>query len=129
MMDTHPPGLFQIDGNLGAAAGMLEALVQSRWYPDHTEVDLLPAIPPKWQDGEVTGVRVRGGAELHLQWVGGKVARVEWRCTHTGAFNLRVPAGQTLRSLRAKGKLVPYTQADSVVHLNLQQGIDYALVF
>ena len=31
LMDTHPPGLFQIDGNLGAANGMLEALIQSRW--------------------------------------------------------------------------------------------------
>ena len=34
LMDTHPPGLFQIDGNLGAANGMLEALVQSRWTPE-----------------------------------------------------------------------------------------------
>ena len=129
MMDTHPPGLFQIDGNLGAAAGMLEALVQSRWYSDHAEVDLMPALPPKWQDGEVNGVRVRGGGELHLQWAGGKVARVEWRCTHTGRFDLRVPAGQTLRSLQGDGKSVPYTQADSVVHLNLQQGHSYVLVF
>ena len=129
MMDTHPPGLFQIDGNLGAAAGMLEALVQSRWYSDHAEVDLLPALSTKWQDGEVTGVRVRGGGELRLQWVGGKVARVEWRCTHTGAFDLRVPAGQTLRSLRANDKLVSYTQVGSVVHLNLQQGDSYELVF
>ena len=119
MMDTHPPGLFQIDGNLGAAAGMLEALVQSRWYSDHAEVDLMPALPPKWQDGEVTGVRVRGGGELHLQWAGGKVVRVEWRCTHTRTVDLRLPAGQTLRSLRADGKSISYTQADSVVHMNL----------
>ena len=42
LMDTHPPGVFQIDGNLGGANGMLEALVQSRWYPDHYEVDLCP---------------------------------------------------------------------------------------
>lgn len=30
LMDTHPPGVFQIDGNLGGANGMLETLVQSR---------------------------------------------------------------------------------------------------
>ena len=45
LMDTHPPGLFQIDGNLGAANGMLEAIVQSRWTPDVVEVELLPALP------------------------------------------------------------------------------------
>jgi alpha-L-fucosidase 2 len=129
MMDTHPPGLFQIDGNLGAAAGMLEALVQSRWYSDHAEVDLMPALPPKWHDGELTGVRIRGGGELHLQWAGSKVALLEWRCTHTGKFDLRVPAGQTLRSLQDGGKSVPYTQADSVVHMNLQQDHSYKLVF
>jgi alpha-L-fucosidase 2 len=129
MMDTHPPGLFQIDGNLGAAAGMLEALVQSRWYSDHAEVDLMPALPPKWQDGEVTGVRVRGGGELHLQWASGKVVRVDWRCTHTRTVDLRLPAGQTLRSLRADGKTISYKQADSVVHMNLKQGHSYALVF
>src|SRR6185437_4705071 len=51
LMDTHPPGLFQIDGNLGAANGMLEALVQSRWYADRVEVDLLPALPLQWAEG------------------------------------------------------------------------------
>lgn len=45
MMDTHPPTLFQIDGYLGGANGMLEAMIQSRWYSDHAEVDLLPALP------------------------------------------------------------------------------------
>ena len=127
MMDTHPPGLFQIDGNLGAAAGMLEALVQSRWYPDHAEVDLLPALPPRWQDGELEGVRVRGGGELHLQWADGKVKSVEWRCTHTGAFDLRVPAGQTLRSLHAHGKVISFTQVGSVVHLSLKDNYSYEL--
>jgi alpha-L-fucosidase 2 len=62
LMDTHPPGLFQIDGNLGAANGMLEALIQSRWMPDATQIELLPALPEQWNDGSVTGVHVRGGA-------------------------------------------------------------------
>lgn len=129
MMDTHPPGLFQIDGNLGAAGGMLEALVQSRWYSDHAEVDLLPALPSKWQDGEVAGIRVRGGGELRLQWADGKATHVEWHCTHTGAFDLRLPAGQTLRSLRADGKSVHFTQSNSVARLNLKQGDTYILAF
>jgi alpha-L-fucosidase 2 len=68
LMDTHPPGIFQIDGNLGAANGMLEAIVQSRWMPDATEVELLPALPEQWSEGSVEGVRVRGGAVLDMQW-------------------------------------------------------------
>ena len=62
LMDTHPPGLFQIDGNLGAANGMLEALAQSRWESDYVELELLPALPHAWAEGSVQGMRVRGGA-------------------------------------------------------------------
>ncbi|MGB6191341.1 MAG: glycoside hydrolase family 95 protein, partial [Terracidiphilus sp.] len=74
LMDTHPPGLFQIDGNLGAANGMLEAIVQSRWMPDATEIELLPALPMQWNEGAVEGLRVRGGAALDMRWKAGMVA-------------------------------------------------------
>jgi hypothetical protein len=57
LMDTHPPGLFQIDGNLGAANGMLEALVQSRWFPEASEIELLPALPQQWTEGSVEGLK------------------------------------------------------------------------
>ncbi len=50
LMDTHPPGVFQIDGNLGGANGMLETLVQSRWFPDHAEVDLAARAPERMEE-------------------------------------------------------------------------------
>jgi alpha-L-fucosidase 2 len=73
LMDTHPPGLFQIDGNLGAANGMLEALVQSRWTPETIQVELLPAVPAQWAEGSVKGLRVRGGAAVNMRWKDGKI--------------------------------------------------------
>ncbi|HUB77930.1 MAG TPA: glycoside hydrolase family 95 protein [Bryobacteraceae bacterium] len=97
LMDTHPPGVFQIDGNLGGANGMLEAIVQSRWYPDHAEVDLLPALPREWGRGSVSGIRVRGGAELALEWDEGKVRSSRWRASQDETFEIRLPAGQNLR--------------------------------
>ncbi|MDE1160594.1 MAG: glycoside hydrolase family 95 protein [Acidobacteriaceae bacterium] len=88
LMDTHPPGVFQIDGNLGAANGMLEALVQSRWESNGAEVTLLPALPKEWSEGEVRGLHVRGGASLDMAWKVGKVSSLRVHAAKGGTFKL-----------------------------------------
>ena len=68
LFDAHPP--FQIDGNFGAAAGICEMLLRSR--PDR--IDLLPALPPEWPDGEVTGLRAMGDITVDIRFAGGVLA-------------------------------------------------------
>ncbi|HVY83098.1 MAG TPA: glycoside hydrolase family 95 protein [Steroidobacteraceae bacterium] len=62
LFDAHPP--FQIDGNFGGAAGILEMLVQS-WGG---EIRVLPALPSAWPRGEARGIRVRGAMSVSLGW-------------------------------------------------------------
>lgn len=77
LMDFHPPRLFQIDGNLGGAAGMAEMLVQSHLgTPDSRIIELLPALPKAWPAGCVKGIKARGGITLDMAWKEGKLTEV-----------------------------------------------------
>ena len=62
LFGTHPP--FQIDGNFGLLAGICEMLVQSHGG----YIQVLPALPASWVNGEISGLMSRGNFEISLKW-------------------------------------------------------------
>ncbi|MBL8231230.1 MAG: glycoside hydrolase family 95 protein [Bryobacterales bacterium] len=113
LFDSHPP--FQIDGNFGATAGILEMLLQSHdpyAKPETTGagsrayLHILPALPRALPSGSAKGLRARGGVTVDLQWTGG------------------VLKSATLRTARSQEVTVRYREKERTVRLAAGKATD-----
>ncbi len=106
LMDNHPLGerdyVFQIDGNLGACAAVLEMLAYSR--PDRLE--LLPAVTEETSGGSVSGLGLRSGGTLSMEWRKGRVKRLSILPGRTTELTLCVNGAQEQVKLEEGVELV-----------------------
>lgn len=109
-------GVFQIDGNLGALAGMQECLLQS-----HLGLHFLPALPKSWTEGIISGIRARGDITADLIW---KNSRLQKAVLITGTEHEQRIIGTDWLVL-CEGKTVPVKREKNSIRLKMEKGKRY----
>jgi hypothetical protein len=101
-------GPFQIDGNLGAMAGVAEMLLQS--HEDY--IELLPALPKAWEKGEFQGLVARGNFEIATRWDNSTFSSLEIRSNSGGSCRLKLPYSANLQIKDSTGNLISFVKDD-----------------
>lgn len=118
LFNVCPP--FQIDGNFGGTAAIAEMLLQSH----EGYINILPALPKEWKNGEIRGLKARGGFEIDIKWQNGFLVEVIIRSNIDGICRVKYNTkGLKLNLLDIKIKKVN----NDITEFYVEKGSEYKL--
>jgi alpha-L-fucosidase 2 len=120
---SHPP--FQIDGNLGATAGIAEMLVQSQ----SGKIELLPALPAVWKEGSFSGLKVIGGGEVSAKWKDGQLTETTLYAPIAHTYQIKLPPRSDNLVIKMNQKSLSLPVINGMLTINMQSGDEILLSF
>lgn len=96
----NPDECFQIDAVFGLNAGINEMLLQSH----EGYLNVLPALPKRWKNGSINGIKARGDHTVGIFWKDGCLAKLTVIAGESGKLLIKYPT--------ACGKSVKITSSD-----------------
>lgn len=122
LFDSHSP--FQIDGNFGATAGIAEMLLQS-----HLDVlQILPALPVAWKEGQIQGLRAIGNFEVDIEWENGNATKLAIKSLAGKDCVVDYPLIKNVKIVDENQQTVPFTVvSDNQISFTTETGKTYFL--
>ena len=109
-------------GMQGVTAGIAEMLIQSH----SSEISLLPALPEKWPNGGVQGLRARGGYDVTIFWNGGKLKNAFIYSKFNNKCRVR---NRVNAKILSEGKELKTTRPETgVLEFNAEAGKSYEVI-
>ena len=96
MKDT-PALIQQIDGNFGTLSGIIEMMLYSRMG----YIEILPALPDKFKNGYVKGIKAKGNITVDIIWKNNKATEVTLISPIAQQVTVKVNNTEKIVSLKA----------------------------
>lgn len=93
---SHFSGYWEIDGNLGMEAGIVQMFLQSH----SGDIELLPALPSKYPTGKVKGLRAKGACTVDIEWENSQLKKALITSDFGGKYKVYSPQGETEITLK-----------------------------
>jgi alpha-L-fucosidase 2 len=118
--------LFQIEANIGLVSSIIEMIFQDRQHL----LKFLPALPSILPNGEVKGLRARGGFEIDMKWNRGKIYSVNITSISGNRCQFKDNGFNKIK-ITSEGKDVKFTNDNEkgVISFETEKGKDYQLAF